>query len=404
MFLRVRGWRSIGGLAAALFAVGMACSGGGGGHHGDDAALTGISLEAAFGNRQFSSPVKLVQHPTDDHRWYVVEQGGLVKTFLDTDTNAATTAATVGSLGGDSEQGLLGMAFDPGFAGVGGSGEIYLAYTDSTNRLVLARWVSANNGLTFTADSVVLSIPHTPSTNHNGSDIMFGSDGFLYYSTGDGGGSDDPEDNAQNPNKLLGKILRLDVNGPVPSGKTYAIPVTNPNHLNAQCNAGPGTAPCPEIFALGFRNPWRMNFDPATHKLFVGDVGQAAQEEIDLVTIGGNYGWDCFEGELPHATSASCAGPFIAPEVAYNDTSGPDSVTGGAVYRGNAIPGLKGFYIYTDYFRGPFFAFDTGVDNAPAQATSASETHIAAFGQGRDGEVYAVDTDGTIWKIVPASG
>jgi hypothetical protein len=301
MFPRVRRWRSIGGLAAALLAVGSACSGGGGGGggHGDDASLSGISLEAAFGGRTFSAPVKLVQHPTNDHRWYVVEQGGLVKTFLDTDTAAATIAATVGSLGGDGEQGLLGLAFDPGFAT---SGEVYLAYTDSSNRLVLARWVSANNGLTFTSNSVVLSIPHTPSTNHNGSDIMFGSDGFLYYSTGDGGGSDDPEDNAQNRNKLLGKILRIDVNATPPAGKTYAIPVTNPNHLNAQCNAGPGTAPCPEIFALGFRNPWRMNFDPATHKLYVGDVGQGAQEEIDLVTIGGNYGWDCLEGERDHSS------------------------------------------------------------------------------------------------------
>jgi Glucose/sorbosone dehydrogenases len=412
MFPRVRRWRSIGGLAAALFAFGLACGGGGGGGggHGDDAALGGISLEAAFSNRSFSSPVKLVQHPTNDHRWYVVEQGGHVRTFLDTDMNAATDAANVASavsLGGDSEQGLLGLAFDPGFAT---SGEVYLAYTDSSNRLVLARWVSANNGLTFTPDSIVLSIPHTPSTNHNGSDIMFGSDGFLYYSTGDGGGSDDPEDNAQNRNKLLGKILRIDVNATPPAGKTYAIPVTNPNHLNAQCNAGPGTAPCPEIFALGFRNPWRMNFDPATHKLYVGDVGQGAQEEIDLVTIGGNYGWDCLEGERDHSSlsGAVCSGAgaptFIAPEVAYNDTSGPDSVTGGAVYRGNAIPGLKGFYIYTDFFRGPFFAFDTSVDNAPAQATSASEDNISAFGQGRDGEVYAVDLDGKIWKIVPASG
>jgi len=411
MFSRVRGWRSIGGLAAALCAAAIACSGGGG-HGGDDGTLTGISLAAAFGGRTFSSPVKLVQHPTDAHRWYVVEQGGLVKTFLDTDTNAATIAANVPSQAsvtlGSGEQGLLGLAFDPGFAT---SHELYLAYTDAGNgnRLVLARWVSADNGLTFTPDSILLSIPHT-NTNHNASDILFGPDGFLYYSTGDGGGGDDPDDNAQNRNVLLGKILRLDVNSAPPSGKTYAIPSTNPFHTDPQCDAGPGSAPCPEIFALGFRNPWRMNFDPATGKLYVGDVGQGAQEEIDLVVNGGNYGWDCLEGEVDHSSlsGAVCSGPtapmFIAPEVAYNDTSGPDSVTGGAVYRGSAIPGLRHFYIYTDFFRGPFFAFDVDTADAPARALSASEDHISAFGQGRDGEIYPVDLDGTIWKIVPSSG
>ena len=396
----MRGWRSIGAVAL-LCAAGVACGGGG---HGGVGSISGISLATAFGGRTFSSPVKLVQHPTNDHRWYVVEQGGLVKTFLDTDTVAATTAANLsGSLGGGDEQGLLGMAFDPGF---GGSGEIYLAYTDTSSRLVLARWVSSNNGSTFTPDAVLLAIPHTLSTNHNGSDIAFGPDGFLYYSTGDGGGTGDPDGNAQNRNVLLGKILRLDVNSAPPSGKTYKIPASNPFAANAQCNAGPGSAPCPEIYAFGFRNPWRMNFDPTGGKLYVGDVGQDAQEEIDLVKNGGNFGWNCFEGELPYNNVPPCdTETFVAPEVVYNDDpSDSDAVTGGAVYRGNAIPGIKGFYIYTDFYHGPFFAFDVSVDNAPAQATSASEMHISAFGQGRDGEVYPVDYDGTIWKIVPSSG
>jgi glucose/arabinose dehydrogenase len=404
MFPRVRGWRSIGAIAAALCAAGVACGGGGGDAHDGEDTITGVSLAVAFNGRTFSSPVKLLQHPTNDHRWYVVEQGGLVKTFLDTDGVAATTAATVGTPAtlGSGEQGLLGMAFDPGFAG---SGEIYLAYTAaSDNRLVLARWVSANGGLTFVADAVLLNIPHA-NTNHNGSDLAFGPDGFLYYSTGDGGGSDDPGDNGQDRNVLLGKILRLNVNSTPPAGKTYAIPATNPFSANAQCNTGPGTAPCPEIFAFGFRNPWRMNFDPDTGKLYVGDVGQGQQEEIDIVTNGGNFGWDCFEGEVAHATSATCTGPFVAPEVVYDDDPvGPDAVTGGAVYRGSALPGLVGFYIYTDFYRGPFFAFDADVANAPAQALSASATHISAFGQGRDGEVYAVDLDGTILKLVPSSG
>ena len=398
-----RGWRIW--VAAVLCAAGAACSGGGGSHDDDD-RISGVSLAQAFGGRTFNAPVKLVQHPTNDNRWYVVEQGGLVKTFLDTNTTPATTAADLSAaVSDDSEQGLLGMAFDPGFDA---SGEVYLAYTDTSNRLVLARWVSSNADDTdFDADSVVLTIPHTPSTNHNGSDIAFGDDGFLYYSTGDGGGSDDPEDNAQRRSILLGKILRLDVNSAPPAGKTYAIPGSNPFAGNPQCNTGPGVAPCPEVFAYGFRNPWRMNFDPDTGELYVGDVGQRLQEEIDLVTSGGNFGWDCLEGELDHSalSTAPCTGPFVEPEAVYSASpSQQNAVTGGAVYRGTAISGLVGFYIFTDFFHGPFKAFDVDVPNGPVKQLSVSEDHISAFGQDRDGEIYPVDLDGQIWKVVPSSG
>jgi glucose/arabinose dehydrogenase len=209
-------------------------------YSGVGSGLGSLAFTDAFPGRSFNNPVKLVQHPTDANRWYVVEQGGLVRTFLATNTAAPTTAADVDALvnlGTAEEQGLLGMAFDPGFAT---SGEVYLTYTDDGAGAVrLARWVSANNGLTFAPDTnpIVLSTPH-PLNNHNGSDIMFGRDGFLYYSMGDGGGSDDPDNNGQNSGALLGKILRLDVNGQVPTGKTYAIPGTNPFATNAQCNTG----------------------------------------------------------------------------------------------------------------------------------------------------------------------
>jgi glucose/arabinose dehydrogenase len=400
----VRRWRI--GVAALLCAAGAACGGGGGDAHDDAGTVTGVSLAPAFNSRTFSSPVKLLQHPTNDHRWYVVEQTGTVKTFLDTDVVPATTAATVGTPAslGSGEQGLLGMAFDPFF---NSSGEIYLAYTDASDEsLVLQRWVSGNNGLTFSASTVILRLAHPGQTNHNGSDLAFGPGNFLFYSTGDGGGGGDPSRNAQNRKVLLGKILRLDVNATPPAGKTYAIPASNPFAANPQCNTGPGTLSCPEIYAFGFRNPWRMNFDPDTAKLYVGDVGQDQQEEIDLVTNGGNYGWDCFEGELPFENVPACsAETLIAPEVVYNDNpSGADAVTGGVVYRGTALPGLVGFYIYTDFYRGPFLTFDADVPNAPPQEMALSETHVSAFGQGRDGEIYAVDLDGTIWKFVPSSG
>ena len=407
MFPHVGGGVSIGVLAVALCAVGVACSDGDD-RDDDGSTITGITLDRAFNGRSFSSPVKLVQHPTNDDRWYVVEQGGLVKTFLASNGVAATTAADIPVDVGSGEQGLLGMAFDPFFDD---SGEIYLAYTDASSSgdgdLVLQRWVSGNDGLTFTASTVLLRIPHPVDSNHNGSDLAFGpTDDFLYYSMGDGGGSGDPNRNAQNRNVLLGKILRIDVNATPPAGKTYAIPGGNPFAGNAQCDDGSGTAACPEIFAFGFRNPWRMNFDPVGARLYVGDVGQGAQEEIDRVTNGGNFGWDCFEGELPFQNVAACnSETFVEPEAVYNaGSSGGNAVTGGAVYRGTAIPGLRGFYIFTDFFRGPFFAFDVGIADGPVSPLSASEEHISAFGQGRDGEVYAVDLDGQIRKIVPSPG
>jgi glucose/arabinose dehydrogenase len=200
--------------------------------------LAALAFSDAFPGRAFTNPVKLVQHPTNDDRWYVVEQGGLVLTFLSTNTTTPTVAANVDALvnlGSGGEQGLLGMAFDPGFAS---SGEVYFAYTDeSAQAVTLARWVSSNNGLTFTQDAapIVMSVSHGRD-NHNASDIMFGPDGFLYYSMGDGGGADDPDNNGQNPNVLLGKILRIDVNSQPPAGKNYAIPAGNPNAANPQCN------------------------------------------------------------------------------------------------------------------------------------------------------------------------
>ena len=205
--------------------------------------LGSLVFADAFPGRSFANPVKLVRHPTNSNRWYVVEQGGLVKTFLSTDSAAPTTAANVkqvvGNLGSGGEQGLLGMAFDTDFAA---TGEVYLTYTNEvTQSSVLARWVSHDNGMTFApaAPAVVLAISH-PFDNHNGGDLAFGRDGFLYYSMGDGGGADDPNDNGQNSAVLLGKILRLDVNTAPPAGEAYAIPPDNPNAGNAHCDAPQG--------------------------------------------------------------------------------------------------------------------------------------------------------------------
>src|SRR5262245_46311020 len=404
-------WPMIAGLAALLCIASAGCDGGGGngggGGGGGGGTPPALTFADAFPGRSFSNPVKLVQHPTTDTRWYVVEQGGLVKTFLSTNSTAPTTAANVANADAafvsGGEQGLLGMAFDPNFAT---SGEAYFTYTRSGTS-ILARWVSSDGGLTFTQDSapVVLAIGH-PFANHNGGDIMFGRDGFLYYSMGDGGGADDPNNYGQNRNILLGKILRIDVNS-AQGSDSYAIPTDNPFAGGAHCNnlSTPGTLPCPEIWALGFRNPWRMNFDPSTGVLYVGDVGQSTQEEIDIVTRGANYGWDCLEGTASHSTTASCNfASFTAPEVVHG-RSEARAITGGAVYRGSVVPGLRGFYVYGDFLSQLFFAFDTTVADAPSLRLSVPAASVTAFGQGRDGEVYVVSF-GTpsIQKFVPGSG
>ena len=204
---------------------------------------------------------------------------------------------------------------------------------------------------------------------------------------------------------LLGKILRIDVNSPPPVGEDLRDPVRQSVRRQSALRPGSGAAPCPEIFALGFRNPWRMNFDPGTGNLYVGDVGQGQQEEIDVVTLGGNYGWDCLEGEVGHAMTAVVQFPIFVPPEAVHGRSEAQAITGGAVYRGAAIPGLQGFYVYGDFLTGRFFAFDTEVLNAPVQNLSVPATMVSAFGQGRDGEIYVVGFDTpSIQKIVPGSG
>jgi glucose/arabinose dehydrogenase len=391
----------------AALAVLVACEGGGSG--GGSSGPPELELEPAFGGLTFASPVKLVQHPDVDDRWYVVEQGGKIWTFLASNP-AGTLTLTLDlvadqdiNLGG-GEQGLLGLAFDPDF---GDSGELYIAYTDEeADDSILARYQSPDDDGPFTptAAPIVLAIPH-PASNHNGGDIAFGPDDYLYYSMGDGGGSDDPDDNGQDTTALLGKILRIDVLGAPASGEAYAVPRGNVFYQAGRpfCDAagvGPTALPCPEIFAWGFRNPWRMHFDPETDELWVGDVGQSRRDEIDRVLSGRNYGWDCREGDLPHDTAFNCAGIVFEPPRAAHDPDDARAIAGGAVYRGRAVPDLEGFYVYGDYITRRFFAFHVD-DDAPPTRLALDPKRVSAFGQGRDGEIYVVTFDSpSLYRIV----
>jgi glucose/arabinose dehydrogenase len=228
------------------------------------------------------------------------------------------------------------MAFHPDFGN--GNFEAFLSYTRINGQLESAinRFRSFDNGLTLdtSMDDIILTIPQD-FNNHNGGQIAFGPDGFLYAGWGDGGSGGDPNDRAQD-------------------GIPYAIPLDNPFAINAAnpCSQGFGAADCPEIFAHGFRNPWRWSFDRQNGDLWVGDVGQSQWEEVDRVMLGANYGWRCREGMHEfNVTGIGCGGALTDPITEYDHGLG-QSITGGYVYRGNAIPELQGFYVYGDFVQG----------------------------------------------------
>ena len=371
-----------------------------------------LAVERAFPNLPaFASPVLLLQAPRNGATWYVIEQAGRVLAF---DNQASVTATRafvdiVSRVRSGGEMGLLGMAFHPNYPT---DPRVFLSYTHDSGTLVsrVSEFRTRDGGVTLDpASEVILLTATQPETNHNGGNIGFGADGYLYIGLGDGGSGGDPWGtigNGQNLLTTLGKMLRIDVNGTT-GAVPYRIPAGNPYAGNAPCNSGTGTQNCPEIFAYGFRNPWRWSFDRNTGDLWVGDVGQSTIEEIDRVIAGGNYGWRCFEGTL--AYNSNCgpnAASSLPPIAEYGRTAG-QSVTGGYVYRGTAIPELVGRYVFGDFVTGRLWHIpgDTrptlNVTEAPALATGLS---IASFGESTDGELYVVNYGGTLHRLIPGAG
>jgi len=301
------------------------------------------SVVRAFNALTFDRPTTMAQPPGNPDLWWIAEQPGSVWRFDDDD--AVLTADLVIDIEAEvddtgNEQGLLGMAFHPDFVN---NGEVFLSYIDDRGAAgdftEVTRYVSLDGGLTLdpTTKEMLFELEQ-PFDNHNGGNILFGPDGYLYLGLGDGGGADDPFDTGQDRFELLGKMIRIDVDSAFP----YAIPPDNP--------FADGVDGLPEIYAFGFRNPWRWSFDRSTGDLWVGDVGQNAREEVDLVELGGNYGWDLMEGDICHGGAACNSIPgLIDPVIDYPHPKG-FSVIGGYVYRGSAIPGLVGRYLYTDHF------------------------------------------------------
>jgi uncharacterized repeat protein (TIGR03806 family) len=303
------------------------------------------------------------------------------------------------------------MAFHPNYPT---DPRVYLYYTGTDSSLGLVDRVSEfrtlDGGQTLSpATELVLFNVDDPEDNHNGGNIMFGPDGYLYIGIGDGGSGGDPHGsigNGQRLTILLGKMLRIDVANSN-STTTYAIPADNPYAGNARCNVnGTGTANCPEIYAYGLRNPWRWSFDRGSGELWLNDVGQSALEEVDRITRGGNYGWRCFEGTQPYnSTCGPNGGSAIAPIAQYGRSAG-QSTTGGYVYRGSAIPNLVGRYVFGDFATGNLWniARDT-TPTLTVDETSANSTglQIASFAEDMAGELYIVHLGGTIHRIIAGS-
>ncbi len=356
-----------------------------------------VKLHRQWPNAGFSAPIAIRQAPGDKSRFYVVEQAGRVFSVgVDQSSTRTTVLDITDRVEDGGEAGLLGIDFSPSFAT---NGLVYLSYTASGtggNPLEsrISEFKSNDNGATIdkSTERILLRVDQ-PYSNHNGGNVLFGPDGLLYIGFGDGGSGGDPENRAQNVNTLLGKMLRIDVASKA-GGKEYAIPASNPF-------AGGGGSP--EIFAVGLRNPWRWSFDRLNGKLWVGDVGQNAYEEIDVVELGKNYGWRGKEGTHCYIQNECTNAAFIDP-VAEHGRSEASSITGGYVYRGTAIPSLVGKYVYGDFASGNMWSFVADGNPQTPQRLLSDVGNIASFGEDADGEIYVALFDGTIQKIVPVTG
>ncbi|MBL8899166.1 MAG: PQQ-dependent sugar dehydrogenase [Planctomycetes bacterium] len=346
--------------------------------------------------------------PGDERRIFIAEQSsGLIRILLDGALLATPFLTVPGIVSTGGEQGLLGVAFHPRYAA---NGHFYINYTRSGDgaTLVDRYTVSSNPNLAVPSSRVTILGPIAqPFSNHNGGHLAFGPDGYLYLGLGDGGAAGDPACHAQNCASLLGKMLRIDVDASFP----YAIPATNPFFGSTTCRQ--------EIWALGLRNPWRWSFDRLTGDLYIGDVGQNEIEEIDfqaLSSLGGeNYGWKVMEGNACFSTAScapqtpACNAPALTrPIHTYTHASGC-AVTGGVVYRGCAIPDLRGTYFFGDSCSNTIWSFRyrgaiTELQTRTAELAPGGGLGIGApvhFGEDARGEILIVDLSGEIFKIVP---
>ncbi len=363
----------------------------------EPAPLQPMNVARVFPNVTFDRMVDMVFTNDGSDRAFLALQSGQIKVLDSTGEDAQVhefmdIRSRVGDRG--NEEGLLGLALDPDFSA---NGFFYTYYSGaSPRRSVISRFsVSADTPDRADPDSelVIMEVAQ-PFSNHNGGQIRFGPDGFLYISLGDGGSRGDPNGNGQNRSNLLGSILRIDVSGLDSLGR-YAIPDDNPFVGNPNARG--------EIWAYGLRNPWRFSFDPLTGDLWVGDVGQNSFEEIDLVNRGGNYGWNVMEGLHCYALAdGTCDQSGLALPVAEYDRGGGCSVTGGYVYRSSRLPQLFGAYVYGDFCSGKIWALRHDGSRVTEQMMIADTSlRISSFAQTPSGEIFILSFDEKIYHFTP---
>jgi glucose/arabinose dehydrogenase len=377
-----------------------------------------LSFELVAGG--FASPV-FVTHANDDSgRIFVVEQAGRIRIvqneavieqpFLDIHDRVRSPAS-----GGGAEEGLLSLAFAPDYAQ---NGRFYVYYTNKDGNNVLTRFqvTSDPDRADASSEQEILLFPHPNFQNHNGGLLDFGPDGYLYIGTGDGGGGGDPEGNAQNPDSLLGKLLRIDVEYQTTSPFTVTHQAFLPLIRQANGNAGMMPYRIPpgnpfvgqfgyrkEIWALGLRNPWRYSFDLSTGDLYIADVGQNLVEEVDFQPAdssgGQNYGWNIMEGDRCYQSASCDQSGLTLPIFTYTHTEGC-SITGGYVYRGPNNPGMQGIYFFADYCSGRIWGLQKSGNSWNHQMLTQTSYKVSSFGQDQAGRLYLVDKNGSVYRVV----
>jgi glucose/arabinose dehydrogenase len=368
------------------------------------AALLGSVASAPAATLQsigsFSEPIYVSSDPGNPNRLFVAQRAGRI---MQVENGAITEFANLESLVGccNGEQGLLSIAFSPEFDS---NGRLFVDYTgrESSPQIHVAELRANGSTASFARD--LLTIPHPNQTNHYGGQLQFGPEGLLFIGTGDGGGGNDVEHNAQKlegEGALLGKILRIgvDSSGVLP----FTIPAGNP------FAAAP--APYSAIFAYGLRNPYRFSFDRQSHDLVIGDVGEAAREEIDWAPApglgaGANYGWNCREGSIagpatdPGCTPAPPAGTFVEPVFDYQHLNGARAIIGGYVSRDPSLPELSGRYLYGDFGNGAIRSLVLGEASSSDRSENLNVSNLVSFGEDSCGRLYAVSGNGPVYRLV----
>lgn len=354
-------------------------------------ALRPAKLQLALLANGLPNPTGIVpSSQANDNRLFILDQSGYIRIINPDGSVVPAPFLDINDkvLAG-GEMGLLGLAFSPHYEQ---DGNLFVDYIDKNQNTIIQQYhVSKDANKADVSSAKTLLTLKQPYQNHNGGDLLFGSDGYLYVTLGDGGSGGDPQNRAQDLSVLFGKILRLDV-----SQIPYKIPSTNP-FVNQASRA-------PEIWDYGLRNPWRISFDRKTHELYIADVGQGIIEEINVESPGkggNNYGWRCFEGAKDfNLDSCKPRDQYIFPVLEYDHSGGRCSITGGYVYRGQKYPALAGKYFYGDYCSGDLFSAEKQNGKWQSTPVTKSPYKISTFGQDSQGELYMADfATGSIYRI-----